>query len=116
MSELEKTRAITFLSLLGATLIVLFALRSEFDPNTRHAVDPLQLCAVTKGAFCDGLEQPGTRDAANVQVVELGAMVVTAPRVSTVADLGSMTITAPRTAVAQVRQSAGGRVSLEAAI
>jgi hypothetical protein len=97
MSDLEKTRAITFLSLLGATLILLFALRSDFDPRTQHTIDPLQLCAVTKGALCDD-PQPGARHASSFEVVELGQMVVTASRATTIADLGALTVTASRLA------------------
>jgi hypothetical protein len=73
MSELEKIRAVSFLSILTIMLVVLFALQSR----TPHAPEPkrnaIELCAVSKGALCDD-------PAAHAQVAVVGSMTVVADR------------------------------------
>jgi hypothetical protein len=104
MSDLERNRAITFLSLLGVTLLALIGLQSDFVPQARPG-DALQLCAVSKGALCDEAAPiEASKHALQHDAAELGHMLVTAPRTVSpstpaVADLGTMTVTARRVLV-----------------
>lgn len=64
MSELEKIRAISFLSILTITLIVLFALQSRTAGAPTPASEALQICATSKGALCPDPSLGGVHSAA----------------------------------------------------
>lgn len=107
MSELEKIRALSFLSILTITLVVLFALQSRGFDATGPATNSLQTCATSKGALCPEGALGGVHSAAGAAApAELGALLVTTPRpapaarmgsgVAPVAFLGQMTVVADR--------------------
>lgn len=107
VSELEKIRALSFLSVLTIMLIVLFALQSRSLDATGPATNSLQTCATSKGALCPEGALSGVHSAAGAGApAEVGATLVTTPRlapaartgsgVAPVAFLGEMTVVADR--------------------
>jgi hypothetical protein len=104
MSEVEKFRALTLVTVLAAALLALFAFQSR-GANALHSGvrDPLELCAASKGTLCDETADSTVAGAAaTADIADLGHIVVTAPRGGDegsdlqVAYLGSITVTAPR--------------------
>lgn len=106
MSELEKIRAISFLSILTITLIVLFALQSRTDAPTPSAPEALQLCAISKGALCPDPSLGGVHSGAGNARAKRGALIVTSVQPTPtgylvsgdapVSMLGEMTVVAAR--------------------
>jgi len=107
MSELEKFRALTLVTVLAVALLGLFTYQSRGATAQHSARDPLELCAASKGTLCDETTADKVAGAAGMAditdvVHDLGHIVVTAPRArdeapgSQVAFLGSITVTAPR--------------------
>jgi hypothetical protein len=101
MSELEKIRAISFLSILTITLIVLFALQSRAFAPLSPASEALQLCATSKGALCP--EPAGAAHASHGAHAKRGALIVTTRqptpsqvRTDDATVIGEMTVVAAR--------------------
>jgi len=105
MSEAEKIRAVSLVSVIAITLALMVSLQgrtAQFQVPVRSA---LEICAASKGAVCDlpanqALAAPIRH--ANVPVSELGAMIIVASPLGlsdadllAAADLGRMTVTAP---------------------
>lgn len=105
MSELEKMRAISFVSILTITLIVLFAVQSRSVAPVSPA-EALQICATSKGALCPDPSLGGAHSAARDTRAKRGALIVTTPQPTPVAliapgdapvaVLGEMTVFAAR--------------------
>jgi hypothetical protein len=54
MSEIEKQRALTLVTVVTLGLVGLLAYQSQHQPTTAAGLrDSLELCAVSKGAICD---------------------------------------------------------------
>lgn len=121
MSELRNVRAIISITIPAAALVALSVLPSA-DRRAQFA-DPLALCATTKGALCDGLEdQKSDREMIrHATAALLGEITVVARRLpaervaSTIDDasfLGAMTITAsrlPSAGLAEARSASSAR-------
>lgn len=121
MSKLNKVRALAALMVLAAALAVLLVLPS-YDRGAQP-VDPLALCATTKGALCERsqAEEIDREAIRNATTAVLGEITVSArresaaPVASTAADaslLGTMTVTAsrlPRAALARAKSVPGAQ-------
>jgi hypothetical protein len=59
MSELEKARAASLLSVITIALVVLSVLKSDLAPGT-PARESIEVCAASKGALCDDAVAPVT--------------------------------------------------------
>lgn len=100
MSELEKIRAISFLSILTITLIVLFALQSSSVAPASRASEALQLCATSKGALCPDPGIASVHSTRGAHAKRIGLNVST-PQPTPIAfndapALGQMTVVAAR--------------------
>ncbi len=58
MSELEKIRAASFLSILTIALVVLAVLQARGPEVATPARESLEVCAASKGALCDDAVAP----------------------------------------------------------
>lgn len=105
MSTMDKIRAITVLSLSAAALAVLFA--ASLVQSRAPAADALAVCAMSKGARCEGLRDAAIRQdsVGSASVADLGSMTVIARRdrsasapasIEGATFLGAMIVTAPR--------------------
>lgn len=97
MSELEKVRAASFLSVLTIALVVLSGLRQDtgFAAPARESIE---VCAVTKGALCDDAAPAHRAQGAGAPVRVSDATRASAPIAGEpIADLGSITVTGQST-------------------
>jgi len=102
MSELEKIRAASFLSILTIALVVLAVLQARGPEVAAPARESLEVCAASKGALCDDAVAAPTQHAREEVPAALGQTVVAAQRDATmlaaarapVGFLGEMTVVA----------------------
>ena len=79
MSDIEKVRAGSFLSIITLLLVVLVAWQERDTRVAAPARDSIELCAITKGALChDATPSAEPVVAGKVAPVELGQMLVVA--------------------------------------
>jgi hypothetical protein len=81
MSDVEKVRAASFLSIITIVLVVLVAMQERDARVATPARETIELCAVTKGALCHDAVESAERVVVREQApVELGQMVVVGER------------------------------------
>src|SRR5688572_27858747 len=78
MSDVEKIRAASFLSIITIAPVLLVALQERDGRIAAPARETIELCAVTKGALCHDATGSAERVAREPAAAQLGQMLVVA--------------------------------------